>query len=73
MNKLHEDHFVADGDKRAWTANYDAIREQVEREYEQRLAVAGLFRRWQLRWKMRREIERRLDRVAPPWGLYLIR
>jgi hypothetical protein len=70
MNRMHDDHFVADGCHRARSANVSAIRAEVEREYAERLQSAGFFRRWLLCREMRREIERRLDRVAPPWGLY---
>jgi hypothetical protein len=65
-----DDHIVADGWHRARSANASAIRAEVEREYAERLQSAGCFRRCLLRWEMRREIERRLERVAPPWGLY---
>jgi hypothetical protein len=70
MTTEHDDHFVADGYSRARSGNYDTIRAEVQREYAERRQSAGLLRRWFLYFEMHREIERRLDRVAPPWGLY---
>jgi hypothetical protein len=70
MKNERNDHFVEDGYERAWSGNYDAIHAEVAREYAERLQSAGLFERWWLHWEMRQEIERRLDRVAPPWGTY---
>ena len=63
-------HFVADGCERAQAAALDEIRATVEREYAERLQSAGWFKRMLLYREMRREIKRRLDRTAPPWGLY---
>jgi hypothetical protein len=70
MKHIHDDHLVADGLDRARSANLGAIQAEVERAYAERLQSAGFFRGWLLRCEMRREIQRRLDRVAPPWGLY---
>jgi hypothetical protein len=64
--------FVEDGYERARIAAIDSIRAEVEREYAERLSGASWLKRWCLRLEMRREIERRLDRVAPPWGLYFL-
>jgi hypothetical protein len=68
--RTHHDHFVADGCQRARAANYETIRMQVEQAYAERLAAAAFCKRWQLRREMQRDLERLLDRVAPPWGLY---
>jgi hypothetical protein len=70
MKTEHGDHFVHDGCYRARTARVSAIRAEVEREYAEQLQSAGFWERWRLRREMKQEIERRLERVAPPWGLY---
>jgi hypothetical protein len=70
MKRIRDDHFVANGLDRARSANLSAIQAEVEPEYAERLQTAGFFQRWLLRCEMRREIKRRLERVAPPWGLY---
>jgi hypothetical protein len=49
------------------------IRAEVEREYAERLKSAGWLRRWRLQREMKREIKKRLDRIAPPSGLYFSR
>jgi hypothetical protein len=63
--------FVADGYERACDAAIDKIRAAVAADFAERLQTAGWWKRWRVRYEMRREIQRRLDRVAPPWGLYL--
>jgi hypothetical protein len=70
MEKQYVQHFVEDGCERTWKANYAPIRMEVDREYAERLQVAGYWERWRLRLQMHREIRRRLERVAPLWGLY---
>ena len=70
MAPSREEHFVADGYDRAVEASAPRIRAEVEAEYAGRLASANWYRRLLLRLEMRREIRRRLERVAPPWGLY---
>ena len=65
------DHFVADGYRRARAAAIVEIRAEVEREYAERLESAGWLRRWLLYRQMRREIKKRIDGKSPPWGLYL--
>jgi hypothetical protein len=70
----NSDHdFVHDGYDRARDANIDAIRVAVKAEYRDRLDAAGWFERLLLRREMRREVEARLARKAPPDGLYLTR
>jgi hypothetical protein len=61
---------VADGCCRARRANEPAIRALVEQEFAPRLAAAPLWRRWLLRRALKREVRRRLARVAPANGLY---
>lgn len=63
--------FVADGRKRLRETMYDEVRIEVEREFGEQLTSAGWFRRLFVRIEMRREIDRRLDRIAPPDALYL--
>lgn len=63
--------FVADGGERLRATMYDAVRIEVEREFGEPLKAAGWFRRVFLRIEMRREINRRLSRIAPPDALYL--
>jgi hypothetical protein len=64
------DHFVAGGYERACAAALPQIRAELEREYRERLAAAGWLQRWRLRREMNRQIRKRLDRIAPRWGLY---
>lgn len=71
MTYNSETHFVFDGHERARAASIDKIRAQVEAEYSGRLQAANWARRLLLKAEMRREIERRLDRIAPPDALYL--
>jgi hypothetical protein len=70
MARKDSNHFVEDGCERARAASIDTIRAEVQREFAERLASAGWWERVRLRYAMRREIKKRLDRVAPPWGLY---
>lgn len=71
MTRNEDSHFVFDGCERAREASIGRIRTQVEAEYAERLRVANRARRLLLKAEMRREIERRLDRIAPPDALYL--
>lgn len=43
---------------------------QVEREYEARLANASLFVRWLLRLEIRKEIVKRINEIAPREAVY---
>ena len=61
---------IADGQARAYKANIARVRAEVEREFSDSLAKAGYWRRFLLRLRMTREVRRRMDKVAPPWGLY---
>lgn len=67
-----DSHFVSDGCERARAVSIEDIRAQVEAEYSGRLQAANWARRLLLKAEMRREVERRLDRIAPPDALYLI-
>jgi hypothetical protein len=71
MTRVSNLHFVFDGCKRARAAAMDSIRAEVEREFAERLANANVLQRYWLWRQMDREIERRLERLAPSGGLYL--
>ena len=71
MAPCRDEHFVADGYERAAEASFPRTQAEVEAEYAERLAGASWHRRFWLRLEMRREIRGRLERVAPPWGLYI--
>lgn len=69
---MRDQHYiVADGYERARAAELPSIRAQVELEYAERLHAAGWLERIRLRGEMQREVEKRLDRVAPRWALYI--
>jgi len=70
MKDNRDPHFVYDGYERARDASLLRIRAEVEREFAERWAAAGWLERLKLKRAMQREIECRLERVAPPWGLY---
>jgi hypothetical protein len=61
---------VQGGRKRACKASISRVRAEVEAEYARELEQAGIWKRARLRWKMEREINRRMKQVAPPDGLY---
>ena len=70
-----EDRFLADGYQRGRAAcetSRVAIRREVEQEFADRLRQAGFFGRLLIRRRIRREVERRLNKLAPPDALYLI-
>jgi hypothetical protein len=46
------------------------VREAVERKYEPELAATNGYKRLVVYWKMRRELWRELDILAPERGLY---
>jgi hypothetical protein len=61
----YQSHFVEDGPERlakgVRSTVYPAIEAAVSAEYSSRLAAAGYLRRIWLRWRMKREIERRVE------------
>lgn len=71
ITQNEDSHFVSDGRERARAACIGKIRAQVEAEYADRLRAANWAQRLLLKALMQREIERRLDRIAPPDALYL--
>jgi hypothetical protein len=71
MARCRDQHIVEDGRQRAEEAMAPQIHAEVEADYAERLASANWYHRLMLRWEISREIHRRFERVAPPWGLYL--
>ncbi len=61
---------VADGRERAMDGSVDRIRAEVEAKYAEELRTAGFWKRRRIRQKIEREIEKRLERIAPKTGLY---
>ena len=70
MSKDKHHHIVADGRQRVVGANADRIARAIRAKYADEMAQAGWFRRLRLRRKIRGEIRRELERIAPPDGLY---
>jgi hypothetical protein len=62
--------FVADGCQRAREANEPVVRAEVEREFAAKLAEATDRDRQSIWQAVEREVERRLNRLAPPDALY---
>ncbi|HEX4143737.1 MAG TPA: hypothetical protein VHY91_09405 [Pirellulales bacterium] len=62
--------FVRDGFWRAQSAAEVGIRAQVAAEFSAELATANLWQRFWLRRAIARETRLRLEKVAPPHGLY---
>jgi hypothetical protein len=62
--------FVADGCERAYRAVEKAVRASVEKEFAAERQAAPPAERLQIERRMREEIERRIDRLAPPDALY---
>jgi hypothetical protein len=61
---------LADGRRRALVALRARLRAEVDAEFADRLADAGVVGRLVMKWKMRRVLKRRLDEKAPRDGLY---
>ena len=62
--------FIADGHDRARDANEPIVRSDVEREFASMLEGASRAEQKQIRDQMEREINRRLNDLAPPDALY---
>ena len=63
---------VSDGRERVAQANRKEIEKRVREQYADELAsVTGLFRRWSVRRKIRREIQDELEEIALRDVLYL--
>ncbi|HTM55231.1 MAG TPA: hypothetical protein VL175_14445 [Pirellulales bacterium] len=63
--------FLEDGWRRARAAAEAEIRAEVLAEFAERLRPAGWLERLRLRRQIKREIERRLEKIAPRHGQYL--
>lgn len=61
---------VADGQRRSYNAYIAQVRAEVEAKRADELAAAGLWRRWQIRREIEREIEQRMAKLAPKDWLY---
>ena len=62
---------VADGRERVRRACMDKITDQVRANYAGELAKASFFRRFVIRIKIRRDIQRELRKIAPNDAHYL--
>ncbi len=62
--------FVADGYGRLRSAAAQEIRAKFAVEYAEQLAAAGFWRRLWLWHVIEREVQLRLDNVAPPGACY---
>ncbi len=65
-----QNHFVEDGCRRAALAIESQIRAEVLAEYAERLERESVWGRFLLKWQIRRDIERRIAKCAPPHALY---
>lgn len=63
---------VADGHSHARAALIEQVTREVQARYAEALAVAGFWGRLRLRRRMRQEIERRMEELAPDNALYLV-
>lgn len=62
--------FVTDGFSRARKASQPIVRSEVEEEFAERLRNASRAERRQIRAEIDREIQKRLNAIAPPDALY---
>jgi hypothetical protein len=61
---------VEDGCNRVREATESEIRSVVMQEFALRLQTVPFWKRWWIRRSMEREVQRRLKKMAPPYGLY---
>lgn len=47
------------------------IKAEIAHQYVDELAQAGRFRRWLIQRKIQKELNRRIEQIAPSRGLYL--
>ena len=64
------DNFLADGYERLRGEHEPEIRAEVERKYAHQIASASWLNRRRIRKQIEREIETKLDDLAPPDALY---
>jgi len=70
MSKHKSDQFIEGGYEIARTAYEAKIRGEVEQEFAAEIQKSTWWRRFFIWGQMKREIEQRLCRVAPPNALY---
>lgn len=70
MGRRNRDRFVADGQGRIRSAERRRVAGEVKARYAAQMAAAGFWARIRLRWRVWREIERELARIAPRDGFY---
>ena len=70
MADRHQSRIVASGHKRVVRGEIKRIRREVHEQYAAALAEAGFFRRLMLRIRIRKEVQARLNKIAPRDGLY---
>jgi len=61
---------VVDGRRRIRKDDLERVRKEVAAKYAARLATAGPVGRFLLRWRLHRDVERELAKLAPPGALY---
>jgi hypothetical protein len=66
----HQHDFIDRGCGLARDALAARVRYEVEAEFRERLAQASWIGRFRLRWKIRREVDARLGRLAPRDAIY---
>ncbi|MGD8455061.1 MAG: hypothetical protein PVF83_01660 [Anaerolineales bacterium] len=73
MSDTKRNHIVSDGYKRLHDASKDQIKKiekDIKLKYRSELNSAGFFKAIYLRYKMRKKIQREIDKIAPRDGLY---
>lgn len=70
MGDVRQSRIVASGRKSVVHANIARIEAEVWAKYAEQMAAAGRLRRVWLRWTIRREVHRQLNKIAPQDALY---
>ena len=65
-----QNRFAVDGRERIIRNQQRRIKEEVRAKYAEELASSGFLRRLVIRYRIRREVGRMLDKIAPPDALY---
>ena len=73
MRKWFDIGLLADGRRRVLDATRGRVEQDVRRRYARALSEAGWLQRIVLRYKIRAEIRKELEKTAPRGGLYLQR
>jgi hypothetical protein len=61
---------VADGHARLARALTDRLEQALLRKYREELSKAGFFQRISIRYRIWREVQRDVRKLAPPYALY---